>query len=137
MYEDAGMYLKSEDALQRAVSLLGTAPQDRLAEAIGQLAGVHDLMGKLREAKREQLEALRMREQIGDPLGTARTWNDLADLYFKQQRYKTAANYAQRAMDVLGNHSEVAPEDRIRVRQSLAFALCRIRQCASTVTQRF
>jgi tetratricopeptide (TPR) repeat protein len=133
MYEDAGMYLKSEDALQRAVSLLGTAPQDRLAEAIGQLAGVHDLMGKLREAKREQLEALRMREHVGDPLGTARTWNDLADLYFKQQRYKTAANYAQRAMDVLGNRSEVAPEDRIRVRQSLALALCRIRKCASAI----
>jgi tetratricopeptide (TPR) repeat protein len=133
LYEDAGMYLKSEDALERAVSLLETGPQDRLAEAIGQLAGVHDLMGELREAEREQLEALRIRARVGDPLGTARTWNDLADLYLKQQRYKMAAKYAQRAMDVLGSRSEVAPEDRIAVRQTLAFALCRIRQCASAI----
>jgi tetratricopeptide (TPR) repeat protein len=133
LYEDAGMYLKSEDALQRAVSLLETGPQDRLAEAIGQLAGVHDLMGKLREAEREQLEALRISARIGNPLGTARIWNDLADLYLKQRRYKMAAKYAQRAMDVLGNRSEVAPQDRIAVRQTLGFALCRIRQCANAI----
>jgi len=124
LYEDVAMYLKSEDAMRRAISLLKAGPQDQLAEEIGHLAVLHVAMGELGEAEKDQLRALQIREAVGDPVGLALTWNDLADLNIKQRHFKKALDYAQRAMDVLGDRPSVRVNDRIAVRQTLAFALC-------------
>ena len=123
LYEDVAMYPKSEDAMRRAISLLKTGPQDALAEEIGHLAVLHDAMGQLREAEKDQMQALRIRESIGDIAGIALTWSDVADLYIKRRRYKKALSYAQRAMDALGDRPDVSAGDRVAVRQTLASAL--------------
>jgi tetratricopeptide (TPR) repeat protein len=133
LYEDASMYLKSEDAMRKAISLLEAGPQDQLAEEIGHLAVLHVAMGELREAEKDQMEALQIRETVGDPVGIALTWNDLADLYVKQRHYKKALGYAQRAMDILGDRPDVSPPDRIAVRQTLALAFCGSRDYQSAI----
>jgi tetratricopeptide (TPR) repeat protein len=124
LYGDAAMYLKAEDAMRQGILLLRRGPQDKLAEAIGHLAVLHIGMGELREAEKEELEALRVRESVGEPVGTAETWNDLADVYVKQRQYKKAVDYATKAMEVLGNDPKVSADDRIAVRQTLGYALC-------------
>jgi tetratricopeptide (TPR) repeat protein len=123
LYEDVAMYLKAEDAMRRAIVLLKDGPQDQLAEEIGHLTVLHIAMDELREAEKDQMRALKIRETVGDPVGMALTWNDLADLYVKQRQFKKAVDYGQRAMDVLGARPDVSADDRIAVRQTLAFAL--------------
>jgi tetratricopeptide (TPR) repeat protein len=127
------MYLKAEDAMLRAIALLKTGPQDQLAEEIGHLAVLHIAMGELRKAEKNQMEALAIRESVGDPVGIALTWSDLADLYIKQRQYKKALDYAQRAMDVLAGRPDVRASDRIAVRQTLAFALCGAGNCEKAI----
>ena len=123
LYGDAALYAKSEDAMRRAVALLRSGPQDELADAIGHLAMLHVAMGEMRDAEKEQLEALRIRESVGDPAGIAKSWSDVADVYIRERKYKQALDYAQKAMDAIGNDAKVDVKDRVAVRQTLAYAL--------------
>jgi len=124
LYEYAAIYPKAEEAMRREVSLLQAGPQDQLADALSHLATLHIVMGDPRAAEREQLAALRVREAAGDPQGIALTWNDLADFYIHQRQSKKALDYAQKAMDALGDNPKVDADGRIAVRQTLAYALC-------------
>jgi tetratricopeptide (TPR) repeat protein len=134
LYEDAAMYPKAENTLLRAISLLREGPQDELAEEIGHLAVLHLAMGEVREAEKNQMQALAIRERVGDQVGIALTWNDLADLYFKKRQYKKALDYAQRAMGVLADRPDVSASDRIAVRQTLALALCGVGNCEKAIS---
>ena len=134
LYEDAAMYPEAENAMLRATSLLREGPQDELAEEIGHLAGLHLAMGELREAEKNQMQALAIRERVGDQVGIALIWNDLADLYFKKRQYKKALDYAQRALGVLADRPDVSASDRIAVRQTLALALCGVGNCEKAIS---
>jgi tetratricopeptide (TPR) repeat protein len=143
LYEEAALYLKAEDAMRHAIALLRTGPQDHLAAELGHLGMLHSAMDQTGEAEKETLEALRIRESIGDPVGIALASSDLAAVYIKQHHYKKALDPAQKANDILAQEkgtSQVAnanlagnlqadPADRIAVRQTLAYALCGIHQC--------
>ena len=124
LYEYAAMYAQSESALHQAIALLQAGPKDELAMAISHLAGMHMAMGELHKSEGDLAEALRLRESIGDPVGIAEVWNDLAGIYVRERRYKPALVYAKRAMAVLGDDTKVDPEQRISVRQTLARVLC-------------
>jgi tetratricopeptide (TPR) repeat protein len=128
-YLDLAMYLKAEDAMHHAIELMRNGPQAVLADEIGQLAGLHFEMGDLKLAEKGEMEALEIRQQLGDPVGIALTWNDLANLYIGQHQFSRALDYAQRAMPVLASNPSVQASDRIAVRQTLASALCGMHQC--------
>jgi tetratricopeptide (TPR) repeat protein len=128
-YLDLAMYFKAEDAMQHAIALMRNGPQVVLADEIGQLAGLHYLMGDPRLAEKGEMDALRIRQQIGDPVGIALTWNDLANVYIGQRQFSKALDYAQRAIPVLASNPGVQASDRIAIRQTLASALCGTHQC--------
>ena len=133
LYEDASMYSRSEEVMRREIAMLRSGPQEPLAEAMGHLAVVHIGMGKMREAEKDATVALRIREGLGDPVGIAKAWSDLADIYIKQGHYKPAFDYAQKAMAVLADNPKVEVVDRVVVRQTLAHALCGLKQCAQAI----
>ena len=125
MYADLAMYPKAKDATERAISLLRQyGPQDQLAAEMGHLAEVDTAMGKDREAEQEDLDALKIRESIGDPVGLALTWSDLASIYVQERQYKKAVDFGQRSLAVIGDDPDVSPTDRIAIRQILGTALC-------------
>src|ERR1700712_2017952 len=97
LYSDAAQWGRAEAGLQHAVSLLRHAsePDADLATAIGHLASVHLLMGKVRESEREDQEALRLRQELGDQLQIARSRGDLAILYLNKQKYEKARDLAR------------------------------------------
>jgi tetratricopeptide (TPR) repeat protein len=128
-YLDLAMYLKAEDAMQHAIALMRRGPQSVLADEIGQLAVLHVAMGDFKQAEEGQREALAIREQIGDPVGLALSWNDLASLYVRERQFSKALDYAQRAMPVLASNPAVQASDRIAIRQTVASALCGVHQC--------
>lgn len=134
-YLDVAMYLKAEDAMQHAIALMRHGSQPALADEIGQLAGLHFVMGDLKQAEKGEMEALQIRQQIGDPVGLALTWNDLANLYIRQRQFSKALDYAQRAMLVLASNPAVQASDRISIRQTLASALCGMHQCDRAIPQ--
>jgi tetratricopeptide (TPR) repeat protein len=107
LYEDACMYSRSEEVMHREIAMLRSGPQDELADAIGHLAVLHIAMGEMRQAEKDDFEALRIRESMGDPVGVALTWTGLADVDIKQRHYKQALDYAQRAMAVLAENPKV------------------------------
>ena len=133
LYEDAGMYARSEDQMHREIAMLRSGPQDELAAAIGHLGVLHIAMGDLRQAEKEGLEALGVRQRVGDPVGIALAWCDLADVYIKQKQFKKALDYAQRAMTVLADDPKVDVGDRVGVRQTLAYALCGLKECGQAI----
>jgi tetratricopeptide (TPR) repeat protein len=107
LYEDACMYSRSEEVMHREIAMLRSGPQDELADAIGHLAVLHIAMGEMRQAEKDDFEALRIRESMGDPVGVALTWTGLADVDIKQRHYKQALDYAQRVMAVLAENPKV------------------------------
>jgi len=126
---EVAMYPKAEDAMRRAIALVRHGSQATLVEEIGQLAVLHVAVGDLKQAEKDQMEAIEIREQIGDPIGIALTWNDLAGLYVRERQFSKALDYAQRAMAVLASNPGVRSDDRIASQQTLAYALCGMHQC--------
>jgi hypothetical protein len=95
-----------------------------LAEAIQDLALVHVAMGALGNAEKEGLEALRIRERVGDPMAIVDSRSHLAGVYLRRHEYTKAVEFGQKAMDVLDGGSGVDPVDRIALRFTVARALC-------------
>jgi tetratricopeptide (TPR) repeat protein len=132
-YVEVAMYLKAEDAMNHAIALLRHGSQTGLADEISQLAVVHISTGDLKQAEKDQMEALHIREQIGDSVGIAISWNDVASLYIRERQFSKALDYAQRAMAVLASNPGVPADDRISIRNTLAYALCGRRQCERAI----
>jgi len=133
LYEVAGMIPKAEAATRRAIELMKDGPQNDLAEEFNNLSSIHGLMGDLRQSEKDQMQALAIREKIGDSLGLALTWTDLAGLYYQERQFKKALEYAQKSYDVLAARTGMMPSDHIAVLQTMAFALCGARQCGQAV----
>jgi tetratricopeptide (TPR) repeat protein len=133
LYADAGMFSKSEAAMERAVAMMQAGPKDQLAVALGHLAEVHIALGDMHQAEKEQLEALRIRAGVGDPIGIALARSDLAALYVRERKYAKALELATQAMDVIGDNQLAEVTDRIAIRQILATALCDCHDCARAV----
>jgi tetratricopeptide (TPR) repeat protein len=129
LYANAAMYPKAEDAMRRAIALMKNGPQDQLALELGQLGVLHVQMGNIGHAERDEMQALRSREAVGDPVGIALAWNDIAGLYDEKHEFKKAVDYGQKAFAVLANRTDLDPDDRIAVRQTLGYALTSVRNC--------
>ena len=134
MYYDVAMFPKAEDAMRRAIVMLRqNGPPDQLAEEIGRLAELHIATGRPREAEKDHLEALKIRESIGDPIGLALTWTDLASLYVEERQYKKAVDFGQRSYAIIGNNPQATPTDRVAIRQILGTALSKSHDSARAI----
>jgi len=134
-YQNAAQWGRSEAALEHAVSLLRhpSGPDADLATAIGQLASLHVTMGKLRESEREDQEALRLGENLGDSLLIARSRDDIAILYLAKQKYQKARDLARQAEAEFVKNVRADVVDRITARFTLAQALCNLKDCPSAI----
>jgi tetratricopeptide (TPR) repeat protein len=135
LYQDAAEWEKSETVLMHAVSLArkNSEPAADLAIAISQLGSLHVLMGKLRDSEKEDKEALKIRQSVGDPLDIARSRSDLAILYLAKQNYRKARSFAQEAEIEIATNERAIAMDRIVARITLSEALCYLRECPSAI----
>jgi tetratricopeptide (TPR) repeat protein len=134
-YSSAAQWERSEAVVEHAVFLLRrtSATVADLATAITQLASLHLLMGKVRESEREEQEALRLREGLGDQLQIARSRSDLAILYLAKQKYEKSRDLARQAEAEFVTNGRATALDRITARFTLAEALCALKQCPSVI----
>jgi len=135
MYEDVGQMVRAEAMLQHTVSLLRHAgePNEDLAKAVSRLGNLHVVMGKLSAGKGEDMEALKLRQKLGDPLQIARSWSDLAALAIAQHKFANARDFAQKAITEFAANAQAEVIDRIAARYALSLALCYLKECPSAV----
>jgi tetratricopeptide (TPR) repeat protein len=135
-YQSAAQWGRAEAALDHAVSLRRQPFESGadLASALSQLATLHVMMGKLRESEREEQEALKLRQNIGDPLQIARSRNDLAILYLAKQKYERARDLARQAEAEIDKNGRADVFDRVTARVTLAEALCDLKDCPSAIS---
>lgn len=133
LYELAGTFPKSVAATERVIDLMKDGPQNELAEQYNVLSSIHGLMGDVRQSEKDEMHALAIREKIGDPVGIALTWTDIAGLYCQENHYKKALEFAQKSYDVLASHAGMDPTNHVAVLQTFAFALCGTHQCSKGV----
>ena len=134
-YMDAGMYDQAEATLEHAVSLLrrNVDLAAQLAEVLNYLGMLHGEMGKLRQAEREELEALKIREGLSDRLEIARSWDALAGLYVAERKFAIARDYAQKAVDEFSVNQRADAIDRISSRFGLSLVMCSMKDCPSAI----
>jgi tetratricopeptide (TPR) repeat protein len=134
-YQNGAQWGRSEAALDHAVALLRhtSEPGADLATAISQLASLHVMMGKFRESEGESQEALKLGENLGDPLLIARSRDDLAILYLAKQKYQKARDLARQAEAEFVKNVRADVLDRISARFTLAEALCNLKDCPSAI----
>jgi tetratricopeptide (TPR) repeat protein len=135
LYGDAAMWERSVDELEHAVALFrhAAASGGDLATALSSLGRLHAVMGKLRESEREELEALKRRQERGDRLQMARSWGDLAALYLRQHKFAKAREFGQQATDEFVVNGRATVSDRISARYVLSLALCLTKDCPSAI----
>jgi tetratricopeptide (TPR) repeat protein len=135
LYQDVALWEKSEAVLEHAVSLLRhTADQSgNLASALSQLGCLHVAMRKLGESEKEELEALRLRQALGDRLKIARSWNDLAALYLNKGKFAKARDFARQAVAEFVTNGQADVLDRVSARIALSQALCYLKDCPSAI----
>ena len=135
LYQDVARWERSEQALQHAVSLLqqSSGPTDDLAAALGHLGSLHVEMGKLRDSEKEELEALKIRLEVGDRLQIARSQSDLATLYLVKQKFVKARDLARLALAEFDTNEQAGTLDKISIRFALSEALCSLKDCPSAI----
>jgi tetratricopeptide (TPR) repeat protein len=133
LYSDAGLWNKSEANLERAVTVFRhtSGPGDGLAEAVGRLGSLHVVMGKFGESEKEEMEALKIRQNLGDRLQIARSLDDLGGFYLAEHKYAKAKDFAQQAVTEFLSDDKAMPYDRISARYTLSLTLCYLKDYSS------
>jgi tetratricopeptide (TPR) repeat protein len=128
LYQDAGMYRESEQALEHAMRLLTLPPVSKpdLAMAIDRLGMLYMATGNVKEAERAEIKALKMREEAGLKSELPKSWNHLATLYLRQHQPAKAKDLAGRAVDAFFADASASPEDKLGSQLVLASALCQL-----------
>ena len=132
--QEAELWERAETNLEHARALFATgAEPSYLATTLSLLGNVHVVMRKFRQSEKEGEEALRLRENLRDPVLIARSRKNLATLYLAEHKYAKAKSFAQQAMGEFADDTRTTASDRIAVRYVLGLALCMSKDCASAI----
>jgi tetratricopeptide (TPR) repeat protein len=102
-YHAASEFLKAEDAYNRALHLLKTAPSDRAeyASTLDDLASLYLIYDRLDDAESAMKQALKLRQKLGSPSDLAISEVLLADIALVRHQFKKAERSALRGLEVM------------------------------------
>ncbi|GGA63696.1 hypothetical protein GCM10011507_14110 [Edaphobacter acidisoli] len=125
-YEDAGEIGRADATLQHAEALFRQSDSKggELAEALDSLAVLDGATGRVPDAMKEELEALQLRQKLGNRLLMARSWNTLGALALKQKKFDQARAFSQKAADEFEGNKDATLNDKLAARYGLGMALC-------------
>lgn len=134
-YEDAGETGRAEAALVHAETLFRRSDTNggELAEALDGLAILNGATGKISAAEKEELEALQLRQKLGNRLTMARSWATMSALMLKQKKFDQAGAFAQQAADEFAENAGATFRDKLSARYALGMALCGQKDYATAV----
>jgi tetratricopeptide (TPR) repeat protein len=130
-YHAASEFPKAEDAYNRALHLLKTAPSARAeyASTLDDLASLYLTYGRFEDAEIAMKQALRVRLKLGSPTDRAVSEVHLADIALVRHQFKKAEGLAQRGLAGMESSSNPPPTGMLSALITLTYARCSRGRC--------
>jgi tetratricopeptide (TPR) repeat protein len=125
-YWDATQFPKAEDAFDKSLRLLKGVPSERkqYAEILDDLASLYLSYGRQEDAESTATAALKVRQELGNPLGIAMSQIRLADIALTRHEFKKAERLAQPAMQVMQSSPDATNVALLSGFITLTYARC-------------
>jgi tetratricopeptide (TPR) repeat protein len=131
-YHAASEFLKAEDAYNRALHLLQTAPSARAeyASTLDDLASLYLTYGRLEDAESAMKQALKVRQKLGNPTDLAVSKVHLADIALVRHQFKKAEHLALRALEGMESSPNPPKTGMLSAFITLTYARCSRGHCS-------
>jgi hypothetical protein len=125
-YHGATEFQKAEDAYNRSLHLLKTAPSagEPYASTLDDLASLYLIYGRLDDAENARKQALKVRQKLGNPTDIAASEVHLADIALARHQFKKAERLAQRGLQGLESSSHPPRAGVLSAFITLTYARC-------------
>jgi tetratricopeptide (TPR) repeat protein len=130
-YEHAAEFLKAEDAYNRSLHLLKTAPSARAeyASTLDNLASLYLIYGRVDDAESARKQALAVRQKLGNPSDIAISHVHLADIALARHQFKKAERLAQRGIEEMESSSNPPSGEMLFGLVTITYARCSRGHC--------
>jgi hypothetical protein len=135
-YQYAAEFLKAEDAYNKSLHLLKTAPaaKAKYAAALESLATLYLLFGRVDEAERLRKQALAVREKLGNPFDIGLCRIHLANVAIARRQFKKAERLALRGMEEMESSSNPPRAGILSGLITVTYAHCLRGRCGEGLT---
>ncbi len=130
-YQYAAEFLKAEDAYNKSLHLLKTAPAPgaEYAAALEGLSTLYLLYGRVDDAEGVRKRALAVREKLGNPTDIGLSQVHLADVAIARRQFKKAEQLALRGMEEMESSSNPPRSGMLSGLITVTYARCRRGHC--------
>jgi tetratricopeptide (TPR) repeat protein len=130
-YHSASEFLKAEDAYNRALHLLKTAPSDRAeySSTLDDLASLYLTYGRFVDAESAIKQALKIRQKLGNRAESAVSEVHLSDIALVRHQYKKAERLALRGLEGMESSPDPPKTGMLSALITLAYARCSRGHC--------
>jgi tetratricopeptide (TPR) repeat protein len=130
-YRNATDFLKAEDAYNKSLHLLKTAPSDRAeyAATLDGLASLYLIYGRLDDAESIRKQALAVRQKLGNPSDIGHSQVLLAYIALERHQFKKAERLALRGLQEMESSSNPSKAGMLTAFITLTYARCSRGNC--------
>ncbi len=130
-YQYAAEFLKAEDAYNKSLHLLKTAPSARAeyAATLESLAALYLIYGRVDDAESVRKQALAVREKLGNPSDIGLSQVHLADIAIARHQFKKAERLALRGMEEMESSSNPPRAGMLSGLITVTYARCSRGHC--------
>jgi tetratricopeptide (TPR) repeat protein len=135
-YQHATEFPQAEDAYNRSLHLLKTAPAsgEEYAATLDNLAALYLIYGRVDDAESARKQALMVRQKLGDISGIGVSHIHLADIALARHQFKEAEKLALRGMEEMKSSSSPSREGMLSGLITVTYARCSRGHCDEGVT---
>ena len=135
-YQHATEFPQAEDAYNRSLHLLKTAPDagEEYAATLDNLAALYLIYGRVDDAESARKQALVVRQKLGDIRGIAVSHIHLADIALARHQFKKAEKLALQGMDEMKTSSSPPREGMLSGLVTATYARCSLGHCEEGLT---
>jgi tetratricopeptide (TPR) repeat protein len=130
-YYGATEFVKAEDAYNRSLHLLKTAPsaKEEYASTLDNLASLYLIYGRLDDAENARKQALQVRRKLSNPTDIAVSEVHLADIALARHKFKKAEQLALRGLAGLESSLNPPGAGMFSALVTLTYARCSLGHC--------
>ena len=135
-YQHATEFPQAEDAYNRSLHLLKTAPPagEEYAATLDNLAALYLTYGRVDDAESARNQALMVRQKLGDSRGIAVSHIHLADIALARHQFKKAEKLALQGVEEMKSSSNPPREGMLSGLITVTYARCFLGHCDEGLT---
>ena len=135
-YHHAAEFPQAEDAYNRSLHLLKTAPAagEEYAATLDNLAALYMIYGRVDDAESARKQALMVRQKLGDISSIGVSHIHLADIALSRHHFKKAEKLAPQGMEEMKSSSHPPREGMLSGLMTVTYARCSRGHCDEALT---